>query len=78
VIRSPLFTEVMEFHVFGQEGAPSLLLIPGLGVSDEIFLPLADLLKDRFLIITTGIDGFLIGHKPQSGTRLFVPLTDTA
>lgn len=31
----------MEFHVFGQEGAPSLLLIPGLGVSDEIFLPLA-------------------------------------
>ena len=53
----------MEFHVFGQEGAPSLLLIPGLGVSDEIFLPLADLLKDRFHIISTGIDGFLIGKE---------------
>ena len=53
----------MEFHVFGREGAPSLLLIPGLGVSDEIFLPLVDLLKDRFRIVTTGIDGFLIGKE---------------
>ncbi len=55
----------MEFHLYGREGAPSLLLIPGLGVSYEIFLPLTDLLKDRFRIIATGIDGFLIGKESQ-------------
>lgn len=49
----------MEFKLYGKEKAPSLLLIPGLGVSFEIFLPLTELLKDRFHIITAGIDGFL-------------------
>lgn len=42
-----------------------LLLIPGLGVSYEIFLPLIDLLQDKFFIIAAGIDGFLIGQKSQ-------------
>ena len=49
----------MEFKLYGKEKAPSLLLIPGLGVSFEIFLPLTELLKDRFHIIAAGIDGFL-------------------
>ena len=40
----------MDFKLFGKEGAESLLLIPGLGVSYEIFLPLIELLKDRFRI----------------------------
>ena len=40
-----------------------MLLIPGLGVSHEIFLPLIDHLKDRFFIVAAGIDGFLIGEK---------------
>lgn len=53
----------MDFKVFGKEGRPALLLIPGLGVSYEIFLPLIDLLKDRFSIIAVGIDGFLIGKE---------------
>ena len=53
----------MEFHSYGKAGAPSLLLIPGLGVSHEIFLPLIDLLKGRFQIIAVGIDGFLIGKE---------------
>ena len=29
----------MNFQLFGKEQAPTLLLIPGLGVSYEIFLP---------------------------------------
>lgn len=32
----------MKFELLGKEGAPSLMLIPGLGVSYEIFLPLVD------------------------------------
>ena len=31
----------MNFRIFGNDGAPVLMLIPGLGVSYEIFLPLA-------------------------------------
>lgn len=51
----------MDFKVFGKEEAPSLMLIPGLGVSYEIFLPLIDLLKDRFRIIAVQVDGFTLG-----------------
>lgn len=32
----------MDFKVYGKEGAPTLMLIPGLGVSYDIFLPLMD------------------------------------
>ena len=35
---------VQNFRTFGKEGAPVVLLIPGLGVSYEIFHPLIDLL----------------------------------
>ena len=52
----------MTFHAYGDSGNPRLLLIPGLGVSHEIFLPLIGLLKDKYYIIATGIDGFLIGR----------------
>ena len=51
----------MNFKIFGKEGAPVLMLIPGLGVSYEIFLPLVDLLKERFHIIAVEVDGFTIG-----------------
>ena len=51
----------MNFKTFGKEGAPNLMLIPGLGVSYEIFLPLMDLLKNRFLIVAVEIDGFTLG-----------------
>jgi pimeloyl-ACP methyl ester carboxylesterase len=53
----------MTFHTYGDQESPSLLLIPGLGVSYEIFLPLIDLLKARFHIIAVGIDGFLLGQE---------------
>ena len=49
----------MTFNTYGERGKPSLLLIPGLGVSPEIFLPLTGLLQDRFHIVASGIDGFL-------------------
>ena len=52
----------MDFKLFGKEGAPSLLLILGLGVSYEIFLPLMDLLKERFRIIAVQVDGFTLGQ----------------
>ena len=53
----------MTFNVYGDGGNPRLLLIPGLGVSYEIFLPLIELLKDRFCIVAAGIDGFLLGQE---------------
>ena len=53
----------MTFTTYGQDRHPSLLLIPGLGVSYEIFLPLIDILKDRFRIAAAGIDGFLLGKE---------------
>ena len=55
----------MVFKTFGKEGAPSLLLIPGLGVSYEIFLPLIDLLGDRFGIVAVGLDGFQLEGESQ-------------
>ena len=55
----------MTFHTYGDNKNPSLLLIPGLGVSFEIFLPLIELLKDKYRIVTVGIDGFLLNKKSQ-------------
>jgi pimeloyl-ACP methyl ester carboxylesterase len=59
----------MDFHVYGTQGQPTLLLLPGLGVSHEIFLPLIERLQDRFRIIAAGVDGFLIG-KPSCFTSV--------
>jgi pimeloyl-ACP methyl ester carboxylesterase len=53
----------MTFNAYGDKANPSLLLIPGLGVSYEIFLPLIDILKDQFHIVAAGIDGFLLGKE---------------
>ena len=51
----------MDFKLYGNIEAPTLLLIPGLGVSYEIFLPLIKLLEERFRIIAVQVDGFTIG-----------------
>ena len=59
----------MDFKTFGNDNKPTLLLLPGLGVSHEIFLPLVELLKGQFLIITADIDGFLLG-KPSRFTSV--------
>lgn len=59
----------MEFHIYGESEKPKLLLLPGLGVSHEIFLPLIDLLRDHFYIIAVELDGFLIG-KPSHFTSV--------
>lgn len=55
----------MRFELLGNEGAPSLMLIPGLGVSYEIFLPLVELLKDKFRIIAVQVDGFTLGEQTR-------------
>jgi len=51
----------MNFQLFGTEKSPTLLLIPGLGVSYEIFLPLIRLTEDCFRIIAAEVDGFTLG-----------------
>lgn len=38
------------------------MLLPGLGVSYEMFLPLISLLEDRFHIVAMEVDGFIIGE----------------
>ena len=55
----------MDFKLLGKEGAPSLMLIPGLGVSYEIFLPLVELLKDKFRIIAVQVDGFTLDKQTR-------------
>ena len=59
----------MEYHTYGEPDKQTLLLLPGLGVSHEIFLPLVEQLKDRFHIVAAEIDGFLIG-KPSRFTSV--------
>ena len=56
---------INNFKTFGKEGAPVVLLIPGLGVSYEIFHPLIDLLKDRFQVVAMEVDGFVIGTQTR-------------
>lgn len=55
----------MTFNTYGDSKNPSLLLIPGLGVTFEIFLPLIELMKENYRIITVGIDGFLSDRESQ-------------
>ena len=55
----------MDFKTFGNIGAPTLLLIPGLGVSYEIFLPLIGLLEEKFHVIAVQVDGFTLGQNTQ-------------
>ena len=50
----------MNFRTLGNKAAPTLMLIPGLGVSYEIFLPLIGLLEDRFHIIAVEVAGFTL------------------
>ena len=50
----------MNFRTFGNTTAPALMLIPGLGVSYEIFLPLIELVQDRFHVIAVEVDGFTL------------------
>ncbi|MBP3440461.1 MAG: alpha/beta hydrolase [Tidjanibacter sp.] len=51
----------MKIQTFGPKGAPTIMLIPGLGVSYEIFTPLVDILEERFHIVAVEVDGFTLG-----------------
>ena len=55
----------MNIQLFGKEKAQTLLLIPGLGVSYEIFLPLIQLLEDQFRILAVEVDGFTLGKQTR-------------
>ena len=55
----------MTFNTYVNKDTQSLLLIPGLGVSFELFLPLIGLLKDKYCIVAVGIDGFLLGQESR-------------
>lgn len=55
----------MTFNSIGNKENPCLLLLPGLGVSHEIFLPLIELMRDKFHVIAAGIDGFLLGKESK-------------
>ena len=55
----------MNFKTFGNIGAPALLLIPGLGVSYEIFRPLIGMLEDRFHVIAVQVDGFTLNRHTE-------------
>ena len=52
----------MRFKTFGDKSNPSLILLPGLGVSYELFLPLIERLKDKFYIVAVEVDGFILGE----------------
>lgn len=52
----------MNFISLGTKGAPVVMLIPGLGVSYEIFLPLAELLRERYDVVAVEVDGFTLGR----------------
>ena len=55
----------MDFKTFGKAGVPTIMLIPGLGVSYEIFMPLIEILEERFHIIAVQIDGFTLGSNTE-------------
>lgn len=52
----------MNFVAYHNSNSPTVMLIPGLGVSYEIFLPLIELLKERYCIIGVEVDGFVLGR----------------
>ena len=55
----------MTFNTYGDKANPGLLLIPGLGVSYEILLPLIDILKDQFHIVAAGESKALLVRKTK-------------
>lgn len=52
----------MRFKTFGDKSFPSLMLLPGLGVSYELFFPLIERLKDHFFIVSVEVNGFILGE----------------
>lgn len=53
----------MEFVAYHNAERPTVILIPGLGVSWEIFLPLIELLRSRYSIVAVEVDGFTLGKQ---------------
>ncbi|MBP3426278.1 MAG: alpha/beta hydrolase [Rikenellaceae bacterium] len=58
----------MEFVTFHNSERPTVMLIPGLGVSYEIFMPLVELLKSHYNIVAVQVDGFTLGRRTSFTT----------
>lgn len=58
----------MQFHTYGDKNTPKLMLLAGLGVSFEIFLPLIELLREDFYIVAVEVDGFTLGKQTRFTT----------
>lgn len=52
----------MEFVTFHKDKQPTVMLIPGLGVSYEIFMPTIELLKGHYNVVAVQVDGFTLGR----------------
>ena len=73
ILRFERLPNTMEFKLFGCKDAPIVVLIPGLGVSYEVFTPLIGLLEGRFRIVAIEVDGFTLGKH-----TLFTSIDDQA
>ena len=60
----------MNFNVFGNKNAPTLMLIPGLGVSYEIFIPLINFLENDFHIINF-LAPFRVPNKGNKAIKIY-------
>ena len=66
----------MLFNTFGDPTQKSLMLVHGLGVSYQVFLPLIERLQARYRIIAAQVDGFLIDAKNAPISSSFTSVDD--
>ena len=66
----------MLFNTFGDPTQKSLMLVHGLGVSYQVFLPLIERLQARYRIIAVQVDGFLIDAKNAPISSSFTSVDD--
>ena len=66
----------MLFNTFGDPTQKSLMLVHGLGVSYQVFLPLIERLQAHYRIIAVQVDGFLIDAKNAPISSSFTSVDD--
>ena len=66
----------MLFNTFGNPAHKTLMLVHGLGVSYQVFLPLIERLQARYRIVAVQVDGFLIDAKNAPISSLFTSVDD--
>ena len=66
----------MLFNTFGNPTQKTLMLIHGLGVSYQVFIPLIECLQARYRIIAVQVDGFLLDDKNKPISSVFTSIDD--